>query len=56
MVAAGAGRYTLRLKLTKAGARLLRRGRRISGRLTMSFTTPSGSKLSSSRKVTMKRR
>ena len=56
VVAAGAGRYTLRLKLTKAGARLLRRGRRVSGRLTMSFTTPSGSKLSGSRKVTMKRR
>ena len=56
VVATGAGRYTLRLKLTKAGVRLLHRGRRVSGRLTMSFTTPSGSKLSSSRKVTMKRR
>jgi hypothetical protein len=55
-VAAAAGSQSLKLKLTKAGARLLRRGKRIAGTLTLSFTRPNGSKLSRSRKVTLKRR
>jgi hypothetical protein len=55
-VATGAGTYTLRLKLTKAGVRLLRKGKQVRGKLTLSFTGTGQSKLSRSRKVTLKRR
>lgn len=55
-VAASAGSHALKLKLTKAGVRLLRRGKRVAGTLTLSFTRPDGSKLSRTRKVTLKRR
>ncbi|MEA2366942.1 MAG: large repetitive protein [Thermoleophilaceae bacterium] len=55
-VATGAGAYTLSLKLTKAGARLLRKGKQVRGKLTLSFTGTGQSKLSRSRTVTLKRR
>jgi len=55
-VAATAGPRALKLTLTKAGARLLRKGKRVAGKLTLSFTRSDESKLSRSRKVTLKRR
>ena len=51
-----AGPRALKLTLTKAGARLLRKGKRVAGKLTLSFTRSDESKLSRSRKVTLKRR
>jgi hypothetical protein len=56
VVATGAGRYALKLKLTRAGRSVLRKGKRVSGKLTMSFTRPDGSKLSRSRTLTLRRR
>jgi hypothetical protein len=55
-VATGAGAYTLKLKLTKAGMRLLSKGKQVRGKLTLSFTGTGQSKLSRSRTVTLKRR
>lgn len=55
-VATGAGTYTLKLKLTKAGVRLLSKGKQVRGKLTLSFTGTGQSKLSRSRTVTLKRR
>jgi hypothetical protein len=50
------GRQALRLKLTRAGAGLLRKGGRVSGKLTLTFTRTDRSKLIASRKVALKRR
>lgn len=54
--ATGAGTYKLTLKLTKAGKKLLRKGKRVKGSLTVTFTKPGGGKVSRHKTVTLKRR
>jgi hypothetical protein len=54
--ATGAGTYKLSLKLTKAGKKLLRRGKRVKGKLTLSFTKQGGGKVARSKSLTLKRR
>jgi hypothetical protein len=54
--AKGAGGYKLTLKLTKAGKKLLRKGKRVKGSLTVSFTKAGGGKVSRHKTVTLKRR
>jgi Bacterial Ig domain len=53
---AGPGTYKLTLKLTKAGKKLLRKGRRVRGKLTLSFTPQGRAKVSRNRSLTLKRR
>lgn len=50
-----AGRYTLRLKLTAAGKKLLRKSRKLSGTLSLSFTPKGGGTVKRSTRVTIKR-
>jgi hypothetical protein len=54
--ASGAGTYKLSLKLTKAGKKLLRKGKRVSGKLALGFTKQGGAKVSRSKSLTLKRR
>jgi hypothetical protein len=51
-----AGGYTVKLKLTKAGKRLLRSGRTVKGKLTAKFTKAGGGSVAGSRGATLKRR
>lgn len=51
-----AGTYQVTLKLTKAGRKLLRRGRRVKGKLTVACTRSAGATITQSRGVTLKRR
>jgi hypothetical protein len=50
------GTYKLTLKLTKAGKNLLRKGRRVKGKLTLSFTPQGRTKVSRNKSLTLKRR
>jgi uncharacterized repeat protein (TIGR02543 family) len=50
------GAYTVTLKLTRAGKRLLKGGRRVKGRLSASFTKAGGGTLTGSTAVALKRR
>jgi hypothetical protein len=50
-----AGRYSVRLRLTKQGTRLLRRARRVRARLTLGFVPPFGTAQTRSTKVTLRR-
>ena len=51
-----AGKHKVTLKLTRRGKALLKRGRRVKGKLAASFTPANGGKASRSRSVTLKRR
>jgi hypothetical protein len=52
----GPGTYKVTLKLTKAGKKLLRKGRRVKGKLALSFVKSGGGKVGRSKNVTFKRR
>ena len=51
-----AGAYTVTLKLTRAGKRLLRGGRRVKGKLSATFGKAGGGSLTGATGVTLKRR
>jgi hypothetical protein len=52
---AAAGTHTVKLKLTRAGKRLLRGGRRLKGKLSAGFAGTGGGSLTRTRGVTLKR-
>ena len=54
-LSAGPGKASVKLRATKKGARLLRRGRRMRARLRVTVTPPVGAKSAKSKTLTLKR-